>query len=73
MKQYYVGLDVHSRERVFVVQDDERAIVARGSIPTTVSGLMQLRDSHALPAATKVALESGTSAFFVARELARRT
>ena len=34
-------------------------------------GLKHLRDSCGLPAATGVALETGTSAFFVARELAR--
>ena len=34
-------------------------------------GLKHLRDSCGLPAATDVALETGTSAFFVARELAR--
>jgi transposase len=65
-----VGLDVHSRESVFVVKQDDR-IVARGAIPTTPAGLAQLRDAHALPPGTPVALETGTSAFFVARELAR--
>lgn len=71
MQTYYVGLDVHSRESVFVVENDTGAIVARGSVPTTVNGLKHLRDSCGLPAATGVALETGTSAFFVARELAR--
>jgi len=71
MKNYYVGLDVHSRESVFVVQDDAGVSLARGAIPTTASGLLQLRDSCGLPAGTSVALETGTSAFFVARELVR--
>jgi len=71
MQSYYVGLDVHSRESVFVVENEAGAIVARGSIPTTVNGLKHMRDSCRLPAATGVALETGTSAFFVARELAR--
>src|SRR5258708_39117094 len=70
-KAYYVGLDVHSRESVFVVENEAGAIVARGSVPTTVSGLKHLRDSCSLPAATGVALETGIVAFFVARELAR--
>ena len=67
MQSYYVGLDVHSRESVFVVENAAGAIVARGSVPTTVNGL---RDSCGLPATTGVALETGTSALFVARELA---
>src|SRR5579859_4203086 len=71
MRNYYVGLDVHSRESVFVVKNDEGALVARGSVPTTVSGLTHLRDNCGLPAGTGVALETGTSAFFVARELVR--
>src|SRR5260370_23814395 len=70
MQSYYVGLDVHSRESVFVVENDAGVIVARGSVPTTVNGLKHLHDSCGLPAATGVALETGTSAFFVARELA---
>src|SRR5690242_12048169 len=70
MGQYYVGLDVHSRESVFVIKQDD-GIVARGAIPTTSAGLARLRDAHALPPGTPVALETGTSAFFVARELAR--
>ena len=71
MQNYYVGLDVHSRESVFVVENDAGVMVARGSVPTTLDGLKQLRDSCGLPAATGVALETGTSAFFVAWELAR--
>lgn len=70
MAEYYVGLDVHSRESVFVVQRDDE-IVARGAIPTTPAGLAGLRDAHGVPAGTPVALETGTSAFFVARELKR--
>jgi len=71
MERYYVGLDVHSRESVFVIKraDD---IIARGTIPTTPAGLEGLRAAHQLPPGTPVALETGTSAFFVARELARR-
>ena len=39
MQSYYVGLDVHSRESVFVVENEAGAIVARGSVPTTINGL----------------------------------
>src|SRR6266446_10267086 len=45
MQSYYVGLDVHSRESVFVVENDAGVIVARGSVPTTVNGLKHLHDS----------------------------
>ena len=66
MGRCYVGFDVHSRESVFVVKRDD-AIVARGATPRTLAGLAQLRDAHELPPGTVVALETGTSAFFVAR------
>jgi transposase len=64
---HYVGLDVHSKACVFEVQDAQGAIVARGSVPTTREGLATL-GAHC-PAATPIALESGTVAFFVARHL----
>ena len=31
----YVGLDVHSRETMFVIQDETGTIVGRGAVPTT--------------------------------------
>ena len=74
-----IGLDVHSREvhsceSVFVAENDEGALSAGGSTPTTAGGLMHLRATRsascALPAGKKIALETGTSAFLVARELA---
>jgi transposase len=71
MERYYVGLDVHSRESVFVVKGEGGGIVGRGTIPTTPDGLARLQREHDLPLGTKVALETGTSAFFVARELSR--
>jgi hypothetical protein len=66
----YVGLDVHSRESVFVVQQADGVVIGRGCIPTDLTGFHQLRDQHALPSGTPVALETGTLAFFAARALA---
>ena len=70
MTEYYVGLDVHSRESVFVIQQADGTVVARGSVPTDAAGFRALRDGQALPAGTTVALETGTVAFFAARQLA---
>src|SRR5262245_58740359 len=70
MEAYYVGLDVHSQDTVFVIQDETGAIRARGAIPTTPDGLARWREEHRLPTGTTVALETGTSAFYVARQLA---
>lgn len=65
----YVGLDAHSKRCAYVIQDEHGAVVAEGSLPTTLVGLLSLRARYELPTGTAVALESGTMAFFVARQL----
>src|SRR2546422_10646852 len=67
----YVGLDVHSKRSVFVIEAEDGRVVARGDIPTTPAGFRQLRQQHELAAETPVALETGTVAVYAARELAR--
>ena len=69
MTQYYVGLDVHSRQSAFVIEDHEGRVIAQGEIPTTPAGFERLRETYHLPAGTPVALETGTVAFFAARQL----
>jgi transposase len=61
---------VHSRDSVFVIQDEAGALRGRGSVPTTPEGLARLCQEQQLPVGTTVALETGTSAFYVARQLA---
>src|SRR4030067_1656936 len=67
----YVGLDAHSKNCVYVIQDEHGKVVGEGSVPTTLEGLLLMRVRYELPPGTRVALESGTMAFFVARRLAR--
>src|SRR5437667_1041044 len=67
----YVGLDVHSKRSVFVTEAEDGRVVGRGDVPTTPAGFRQLRQQHELAAETPVALETGTVAFYAARELAR--
>jgi hypothetical protein len=66
----YVGLDAHSKRSVFVIANAAGEVIGRGDVPTTPAGLATLRTEHQLAAGTPVALESGTVAFFVARQLA---
>lgn len=61
----YVGLDVHSKNSSFAIQDSSGHLLAQGMVPTTPEGLRRVRDVHALPPDTPVALESGTNSFFV--------
>jgi transposase len=70
MGTYYVGLDLHSQRTTFVIQDEAGAMVARGAVPTTPDGFARLCQAHQLAAGTTVALETGTSSFYVARLLA---
>jgi transposase len=70
MGAYYVGLDVHSQETVFVIPDEAGTVVPRGSVPTTPEGLGAPCREHQLAPGTTVGLETGTAAFYVARELA---
>ena len=67
----YIGLDAHSKNCVYVIQDENGKLAGEGSVPTTLEGLQLLRARYELPAGTRVALESGTMAFFVARRRAR--
>jgi hypothetical protein len=61
---------VHSRQSAFAIEDADGRVIAQGKVPTTLAGLTSLRAAHQLPAGTPVALETGTVAFFVARQLA---
>ncbi len=67
----YVGLDAHSKNCVYVIQDESGKQVGEGRVPTTPEGLQSMCARHKLPAGSRVALESGTMAFFVARQLSR--
>jgi transposase len=64
----YVGLDVHTTASVFVIQDGHGQVMAQGEMPTTPAGFRRWYEAQQLPAGTPVALETGTVAFFVARE-----
>ena len=70
MATYYVGLDVHSKQSTFVIEDVEGKVMAQGEVPTTRPAFEGLFAAHHLPAGTGVALETGTVAFFVARQIA---
>lgn len=69
MSARYVGLDAHSKNCVYMIQDESGRKVGEGTVPTTLEGLALLRERNQLPEGTRVVLESGTVAFFVARRL----
>jgi len=71
MAEFYVGLDVHSKQSTFVVQTAAGAEVGSGSVPTSTAGLKGILDRFKLASGTPVGLETGTVSFFVARQLQR--
>jgi hypothetical protein len=48
MRKYYVGLDVHSKNRAFVIEDEGGKVIARGEVPTTLEGFSQLQATYQL-------------------------
>src|ERR1700757_3252781 len=65
----YVGLDVHSKSSVYVIQNERGEELGRGEVATSADGFSAMRGRYRLGASTLVALESGTMAFYAARRL----
>ena len=57
--EMYVGLDVHSKQSVFVIEDENGKVVARGKVATSRKGMERLRTAHALPRAPRWAWRRG--------------
>ena len=55
MGQYHVGLDVHSRQSAFVIEDGEERVIAQGEVPTTRAAFepCELYRRHRRRAATR--------------------
>lgn len=68
MKQY-IGLDVHSKQTVYVAQDEGGKVVPEGKVATTAEGFCELLERLGVPEGTKIAVETGTQAMWVARLL----
>lgn len=65
----YVGLDVHSKQTTFVVQNKKGDVLARGEFETTRSAIGAWVKEHKLASSTLVGIESCSMAPFVARQL----
>lgn len=68
--QQYVGLDIHSKETVFEIQNQRGNVLETGRFPTTAEGFERLASK--VEPNTPVGLETGNMAFFVARQLMRQ-
>jgi len=72
MQRVYVGLDVHSKETVYVIQDAEGTVTAEGAVRTSREGLEGLVEQHQLGSDSAVCLETGGQAAFVCDVLESR-
>lgn len=72
MNAVYVGLDVHRKLTVYVVEDADGKITAEGSVPTHREGIHSMIEKHALEAGTRVCMESGAQAGIVCDALEER-
>ena len=52
----YVGLDVHSKSSVFVIQGGGGEEIGRGEVPTSAEGFSALQQRFRLSGGTPVAL-----------------
>jgi len=69
MSRYYGGMDVHSKLTQFVIQEVDGRVLACGQVPTTPDGLGLVQRQYGLEKGTRVGLETGTMAHYVARQL----
>jgi transposase len=65
----YIGFDVHSKETVYVAQDEGGQVIAQGKVPSTAEGFCKLVETVDAPEGTQIGLETGTQAIWVARLL----
>jgi transposase len=65
----YLGLDVHGKETVYVMLDEEGRVARKGSVPTAPEGLTRLLAETKAPAGTRIGLETGAQAAWIARLL----
>lgn len=70
MSKFYVGLDIHCKQTVYVAENEDGTVVGKGRIPTTPEGFRELKDDLGLDADAVIAMESGTVARFVTKCLA---
>jgi len=65
MKTVYVGLDVHRKKTVYVIQRAEGEVMAEGTTPTHREGIQEMVQKHQLAPGTQICLECGVQASVV--------
>ena len=65
-----IGLDVHSKQTVYVAQNDKGKVIKEGAVTTSVEGMEQMLSALKAPKQTRIGLETGTQATWISRLLA---
>jgi transposase len=65
----YLGMDVHCKQTVYVVQDEKGKNLGQGQIETTQADVAKLVKRMKVPKGTEVGFESGTQAIWMSRVL----
>jgi transposase len=65
MNKVYVGLDVHRKKTVYVIQTLDGRVVAEGATPTQREGIREMIRQHEVSPGTPVGLECGAQAALV--------
>ena len=67
--EVYIGMDVHCKKTVYVIQEGSWKLIAQGSVPTSVEGFSKILDELAVPSGTKIGLETGSQSWWVSSVL----
>jgi len=65
----YLGFDLHSKDTVYLGQEPSGDVTAQGKVSTTVKGICGLVEALKILQGTKIGLETGPQAMWVARLL----
>jgi len=69
--EMYIGLDVHSKKTVYVTQDENGQVLGQGFFMTSEEGFINFLGKEHVQTGTKIALETGTQATWLAEILSR--
>jgi len=64
MEKFYIGMDIHNKKTMYVIQNEQGSIIGRGSVDTTKDGYTALFIGKEIPPDTEVAIESGEKMYW---------
>ncbi len=65
----YIGIDVHSKNCVYVSQDEAGKVIGKGEFATTQAGIKEFGKQLAIEKECVIGMETWSVTYFVAQEL----